>query len=138
MTRPTDKTQAYNSAVLPDLARGQHWYCALVEVIRMPGSETPFFEEDDRDSALAVLWICLSADSPAEAEVQMSEHVAEMGGVAGSIEEMRRLETPADLPLDEEGGEDQSLREAFSDPELGDEIVWGDVYLFDESIGGAG
>ncbi|WP_417721448.1 hypothetical protein [Salipiger sp.] len=125
-------TTVYQGVRIPPLSGGQGWYCALVEAIRMPGEESPFFEEEDRDSALAVLWICLSAASPAEAEVQLSEHLAECGAFAGNIEHVTRIASAADLPVDSDGAPDAALLEAFRDPDLGDEIVWGEVYLFTE------
>ncbi|WP_226621106.1 hypothetical protein [Alloyangia pacifica] len=129
-------SKGYHGAKLPELGKGQDWYCALVEVVRMPGTPCPFFGDDeeavDEDAVLAVLWICLSANSLAEVEVQLSEHVAECGGVASSIEDIKLIAAPSDLPLDEDGAPDEGLLEAFSDPELGDEIVWGEIYLFGE------
>ncbi|ANT59451.1 hypothetical protein AYJ57_03175 [Salipiger sp. CCB-MM3] len=125
-------SKGYHGAKLPVLPKGQEWYCALVEVIRMPDSVSPFFEDGDDESSLAVLFICLSAGSPAEVEVQIAEHIAECGGVAGVIEDVKLISGPLDLPLDEDGAPDAALLEAFTDPELGDEIVWGEVYLFGE------
>ena len=126
-------TKAYFGAKFPALPNGQDWYCGLVEVIRMPGTDCPFFgDEPEGDVVLAVLWICLAATSAAEAEVLLSEHVTECGGVAGAIEDIKLIAQPSDLPLDEDGSPDLSLLEAFSDPELGDEIVWGEIYLFAE------
>ena len=120
---------------LPKPPKGQAWYCGLVNVLRIPGLPSDFFEEGDAAIG-AWVQICLTAPSIPEAEVALAEHVGECGADAGEITDLRAIRTPADLPGDPEGGPDEAIQEAFCDPELdADHVVWGTLYLYDTDDG---